>query len=281
MTNHQHNFVLARLMRPRMLSILLGLIVLATLIFRRFPEIDIEASRLFYDQGFYLSDQPLWRSIRSLSIVLTKLLVPLLVVLWIIRLWRPKVPQLLSFARLGFVSVSLIMGPLLITNLVLKDHWGRARPRSLDIFGGDKDYSLPWSLSDQCVSNCSFISGETSSALWLLTLIVFLPLQWHGRAVVAVGLYTLLISTLRIGFGGHFLSDTIFSILVNMLAFWWVWGWFFDRGTNPHPLAWANETRANGYFYSFRQASHRLATTISLLITLAYSRAMDKVRRKI
>jgi len=270
----------AQLMGQRTSWWLIGAIITATLIFRRAPNIDIETARLFYDNGFYLAQDPFWRGVRRASINLTIILGVLVLILWIARLFKPEASSRIPFAKLGFPTLSLLVGPLFITNLLFKEQWGRPRPKHLEIFGGDATHVLPWNLSDQCASNCSFISGETSSAVWLLALIPLLPLAWHKRALWMVVAYTLIVSTLRIAFGGHFLSDVIFSILINTLAIWWVWGIFFERKDTITARAWATETRAAGFFHRFGAPFRRIAHKITPILKLAYSSVMDKVRPK-
>ena len=270
----------AHLMGQRTLWWLVGAIIIATLVFRRAPNIDIEMARLFYDNGFYLAHDAFWRGVRRASINFTVILVVLMLCLWLARLFKPEGSRRVPFVKLGFPTLSLLVGPLLVTNLLFKEQWGRPRPKHLEIFGGDATHVLPWNLSDQCASNCSFISGETSSAVWLLALIPLLPLAWHRRALWIIGFYTLLISTLRIAFGGHFLSDVVFSILINTLVIWWVWGLFFERKDTMLARAWATETRAAGSFYRFGAPFRRIAHKITPTLKLAYSSVMDKVRPK-
>lgn len=221
------------------------LLVAATVFFRLAPSVDIAVSRLFYDGNAFFSASAFWRTVRPLPIAVTQGLVAVLAILWGIWLWRyarrRKKPDFLSFAKLAFPSVAILLGPGLSTNLVLKEHWGRPRPDDLKIFGGDATFVLPWDISDQCLNNCSFVAGEVSTALWLATFIPLLPAAWHERTFWLVALYTLFIGWLRIALGAHFLSDVVFSILLNGLVFWFVWGWFFERETVETALPSASE----------------------------------------
>lgn len=266
----------ARLMRASTLWWLAGLIIIVTLVFRRVPALDLETANLFFNDGFQAAHNPVLKSIRHLSIMLTTLLVSSLLLLWIFRLCRPGTNLKFPFSKLAFSTVSLLLGPVLLTNLILKGNWGRPRPKHLEVFGGNSTHVLPFDLSDQCISNCSLPSGETSSAIWLFTLIPLLPVIWHRRALWAVAFYTLVISTLRLSFGGHFLSDVLLSVLLNMAVFWSVWGLFFMRCETIIPLNWANETRTAG---PLRRLGKPLVS-LSYKAVLAYSALMDKVRRK-
>jgi lipid A 4'-phosphatase len=39
-----------------------------------------------------------------------------------------------------FCLLVFLLGPGLIVNVILKDHWGRPRPRQVDLFGGTMQY---------------------------------------------------------------------------------------------------------------------------------------------
>ena len=57
------------------------------------------------------------------------------------------------------------LGVGLIVNSFLKEYFGRARPRDIVEFGGDKMFTAVWQVSDACYTNCSFTSGEAAGAM--------------------------------------------------------------------------------------------------------------------
>src|SRR5690606_18059807 len=122
----------------------------------------------------------------------------------------------------GFIFLLYLLGPILLVNGVLKTYWGRARPVDVAEFGGAATFTPPWLPADQCVANCSFVSGEGSAATaLLLAFVVLAPDAWRLFPRRAFALYALaglvLPATglaLRIMTGRHFLSDTIFAVLL-------------------------------------------------------------------
>jgi lipid A 4'-phosphatase len=58
-----------------------------------------------------------------------------------------------------FLLAALIVGPGLLVNAGLKDHWHRARPHQIAEFGGTARFTLPLVIADQCDRNCSFTAG--------------------------------------------------------------------------------------------------------------------------
>jgi lipid A 4'-phosphatase len=115
--------------------------------------------------------------------------------------------------RVGFLLLSLAIGPGLITHTLFKDHWGRPRPEHLVEFGGHSHYVLPLVPSAQCDRNCSFPSGHAAAGFWLISG----GWVWtrHRRRWLAAGLALgTVISLTRIVQGGHFLSDVLAALAV-------------------------------------------------------------------
>lgn len=110
-----------------------------------------------------------------------------------------------------YLVLSAVAGPGLVTNLLLKDHWGRARPVQIEEFGGDRAFSPVLFLSDQCERNCSFVSGEASSIYLMFFALAMLLPHWRvGLFLSGIALGTAS-GFIRITAGGHFLSDVIFA----------------------------------------------------------------------
>jgi lipid A 4'-phosphatase len=112
-----------------------------------------------------------------------------------------------------------------VINGIFKETWGRARPREVVEFGGNKKFTKAFVLSDQCKTNCSFVSGEASIGFYGLTLI-FVARRKRKIIAFASLLAGSLIGLLRMSLGAHFLSDVIFSgvftFLVSYLLSWCV-----------------------------------------------------------
>ena len=62
------------------------------------------------------------------------------------------------------------LGPGLVVNGILKEHWGRARPRDVTQFGGDRRFTPALVIADQCERNCSFSAGHPSAGFALAAL---------------------------------------------------------------------------------------------------------------
>ena len=120
--------------------------------------------------------------------------------------------------------MTYLLGPALLVDGILKAQWGRARPANITEFGGPLEFSPALRLSDQCPSNCSFVSGEGAGATaMLIAVMLVLRNQKSGRYSRLAGRIAIAIAVtglgLRIVMGRHFLSDTLFAVLfVTLIA---------------------------------------------------------------
>lgn len=198
--------MMARIWRMWPLFLLLGLQIL----FWRVPQIDLWFSGLFWNQenGFYLSGlapvQWSYALFRDIPYVLVPTLLWLYLASWV---WRRHSETEL---RRGLLFLFLVMaiGPGLVVNEVFKAESGRARPSQVEAFGGELVYTPAFEPSDQCRSNCSFVSGHAAMGYFFLAFAWLLRdrrwLYWGAAIGLLVGLG-------RIIQGAHFLSDILFG----------------------------------------------------------------------
>ena len=206
--------------RPGVL-IYAGLVVLAAAVFTFAPGIDLWAAGLFYRGGFYLAGDPALRVLYRVVFVVTDALAILLPLVLIVILVRRKKLVGLDRRAALFLIVALVLGPGLIINTALKDHWGRARPSQIVEFGGTKHFTPALLPSDQCARNCSFPAGHPAIGFYFLSFALLIPAIRPRRlvfagAIVAGGL----LGVMRMAQGGHFLSDVVFSGLIVMGVSW-------------------------------------------------------------
>jgi lipid A 4'-phosphatase len=197
-------------MRP-LVALFLTLLLLALLVAE--PHIDFVISNLFYDKdiGFHGADTPFYNVLHYVAYFGARILGGTLFVLGFFC-WATH----RRILRLGpkaylFLFLALIIGPGLVANGILKDHWGRARPRETVEFGGNARFTGALIPSDQCDHNCSFVSGDGAFGFYLpvLAYVVRPPRSrrvfWSGMGLGA------LFSLARLAVGAHFASDTLFA----------------------------------------------------------------------
>lgn len=191
----------------------LGAGVAAGAAFLIFPQIDLAVAGWFYapDTGFAGQRLGWVRVLRQAFVVLYFGSVALTLV-GLALTWRAR-PQWLRLARMHwlFLAACLAAGPGLIANLVLKDNWGRARPKQIVEFGGQRSFTPPLLPARQCKRNCSFVSGEAASTFVVFYAAAALLPPWAGPLAVAGTLGGLATGLVRMSQGAHFLSDVVFA----------------------------------------------------------------------
>jgi lipid A 4'-phosphatase len=216
-------------MRPEARSFLLyaGAVVAATALFLLAPGVDLWAAGLFFrpGAGFFLAELGVVRALyRAVPWIVTAqaIGIPLLLLLgW----WRGR-----AFAGIGlkqgvFVLLVLVLGPGLLVNTLLKDHWGRARPSQVVEFGGVESFTAAPLPANACQKNCSFVSGHAAVGFALITY-SFLAIERRRRQALALAAVAAgsAIGLARMAQGAHFLSDVVFAGLgVGGVA--WLLAW--------------------------------------------------------
>jgi lipid A 4'-phosphatase len=206
--------------------IALAIAAVAGTVFALFPQLDIAVTRLFYEAsgGFELSSDRTFMLLRDGSMLLVGLLVAPAAAALAAKLVQPSHRLLIPGRATVFLLVTVLLGPLLISNVVLKDHWGRPRPRDTVAFGGKATFVPWWDPRGTCPDNCSFVAGEASGAFWTLAPAALAPPQWRAVAYGAALAFGTAVGFLRIGFGGHFLTDVVFAGVFMFLIIWLVHG---------------------------------------------------------
>ncbi|MBC7140932.1 MAG: phosphatase PAP2 family protein, partial [Rhodobacteraceae bacterium] len=151
--------------------------ILALALFALWPGLDIAVSGWFYrpDAGFWLAEDPWVEALRNLVWDLSILAFVLSAAVFVYDLIRGQARAERGRVA-GFIFLLYLLGPILLVDGILKRFWGRARPATITEFGGDRIFTPPWLPSDQCASNCSFVSGEGSAAAALaLSFLVLAP----------------------------------------------------------------------------------------------------------
>jgi len=185
------------------------------LFFILFPKFDIFFSKLFFFEEKFISDKYIF--IRSLRSFLKDLMIVISIVsllLIIVNIFFKMKKKTFLKPRTKLILIGFLVGPVigcgLIANFYFKDNWGRARPINIQEFGGEKIYTQPFIISDQCERNCSWISGEASAAFSFITGTIILKSPIFFLLNIIFGI---IVSFCRIAMGGHFLSDNIFAMI--------------------------------------------------------------------
>ncbi len=203
-------------LRLRRSQIILASFVSFALFITAFPAVDLSISKIFFDGNSFLRDQ-WWQKLLQDGLGYFLCLSTLVVVgtYAFNRLLKRNVCGV-DGRRVLFVILVLVIGAGLIVNVILKDNFGRARPREIAEFGGSRQFTPPFVVSGQCNTNCSFSSGDAAGAFFSLALALALG---RRRAMFLAGLALgVLVSLSRISSGAHFFSDTVVSFFVMLIV---------------------------------------------------------------
>jgi len=212
------------------LLIALALAAAVGLLFGVYPELDLDLARPFFDPavgGFWVSFHPVANALRELSRLTVTLLVAPAVLAIVGKLVLPRRPMLIPGRAALLMVATLALAPGLVTNVLLKSHWGRPRPIDVTVFGGDQQFVPWWDPRGECPDNCSFVAGEPSGAFWTLAPAALVPPAWRALATAAAIAFGAGIGLVRLAGGGHFFTDVVFSGIFTFLVIWLVHGLLF------------------------------------------------------
>lgn len=182
-----------------------------------FPQVDLFVSGYFYAGSFPFADSSLHQAIRdtTTAFLFVSLLGAAIVYLFNRlsgrNLWR------VDGRRLCYLLAVLVIGAGLIVNGAFKNQFGRARPNQVAEFGGTRVFTPAFVHSNECRKNCSFSSGEAAAGFFSIAL-VYAFARRNRKALVLSVVFGGVVSLARIASGAHFLSDTIVSFFVMLLA---------------------------------------------------------------
>ncbi|MGE4218755.1 MAG: phosphatase PAP2 family protein [Alphaproteobacteria bacterium] len=212
----------------RYLTVALATTAAVALIFTLFPGLDLFVSGLFYDpaHGFVLERTQLLLFLDGTMRPLLRFGAIAASIFFLLKAVSERPVHWDRSRRIYFVLTSVLLGPGLLVSVILKPHWGRARPIQTEPFGGEKLFTPPLQIADQCVGNCSFVSGDVSFFAALLAIALLARPTRRAFWVGVVAVLTALVILKRLAAGAHFFSDTLFAtlfpVLVVLLAYRWM-----------------------------------------------------------
>jgi lipid A 4'-phosphatase len=207
-----------------------NIIVFAVLaaIFVLFPDLDLQIAGYFYDNelGFQHKHNVLVQFLFHSIPVLTKVfaLICFLYMTYIYIKYRN--PKLILTSWAFFLFLSAIIGPGLTVNTVLKENFGRARPKHVQEFNGNKEFTPAFVITDQCQRNCSFSSGHAAMGFYFTAIAYIVSHLYFSRVYMLGIIFGSVVGLSRIIMGGHFASDVVISALIvllfnHLIFLWW------------------------------------------------------------
>jgi membrane-associated PAP2 superfamily phosphatase len=196
------------------------------------PWLDVTISSLFFQHNAFASG-PVVTAIYKYGLLPGQItfVAAALVFLgsYIIRSWKPwRKPVLIMI-------LTMVIGAGLLTNMILKDHWGRPRPKQTTMFGGQQEFRPFYhpNFFAQPEPSRSFPSGHCAMGFYFFT-ITLIALRTGHRTVAGTSfVFALVLGGLlalaRIAQGGHFFSDALTAALIMWLTAYICTYAFFDE----------------------------------------------------
>lgn len=217
----RHGGSLARLCNENRILTCCVVLLALSVFFALVPALDRAVTRLFYvpGQGFPMANSASLLQLRLIGSVVPVAVGIAAIAALVLKLLFPHRPCLFPPRFTLFFATLYFTGPVLLVNGVFKSFWGRPRPVKVEEFGGSYPFVEAWSFGQHIFSHRSFISGEAAAIACLLPLALFVARAWRAPVLILLAGVVAAVSTNRIAFGGHFLSDVVISIaLVVTLA---------------------------------------------------------------
>lgn len=202
---------------------LLVALSLVSALFAVAPGIDLAVSGAFFRDGHWLLET--WPGMVAFNKGFNTAThwfsgaLALLVAVLALRRWQRPVASTALLRATGYLLLVIALGPGLLVNAILKEHWGRPRPFQITEFGGPATYAQVWVPSQGCASNCSFVSGHVAFAAVPVAGAWMASSRRRRHLWFATGLATgALMGFCRVGLGKHFLSDSVIAVLLVALT---------------------------------------------------------------
>jgi len=191
------------------------------------PAFDLQVAAYFYRpevKATVATLMPWLETLRDWNVYFTAAFVLVSIGSLVLKLVRPRAPMLVPARACLLILMTFVLGPALLTNVILKPHSGRPRPAAVVELGGTQPFVQWWDWRGECDGNCSFVSGEASGAYALLAPAAVAPPPWRIVAIGAAVVYGTAVGLIRIAVGGHFLTDVIFAGVFMALIVWLLHG---------------------------------------------------------
>ena len=203
-------------------SLKLALIITigCSILFITVPEIDLLFASLFFEgaNNFLLRNSLIQSFMDAWVRPSIKYLVIILAALTALSILSNGQYKGWSIRNIIFIALTFSLGPGLIVNGLLKEFIGRARPKNIIQFGGDKIFSPAYFPSNQCAHNCSFVSGDVAFAFATIAFPLLLSGMQRKIGILISMIFGTSIAFYRLGTGAQFLSDTILAGLLSVIT---------------------------------------------------------------
>lgn len=212
---------MSRRNQPYAIKGVLAFLVVGTILSWVVP-IDLTVARWLFDPKLMtwpIGDIPCFRLANRYGQMVGWIPALLAIAVLVLSIWSQ---QVLRFRKPAwFLILLLALGPGLLVNVVLKDHWGRPRPNQTEEFGGRFAYQPAWVKSPAGDRRTSFPSGHAAMGFFFVApyFILLTRRRRLAHGLLAAGIvFGVFVGLARIAKGAHWPSDVLWSFGVVYLV---------------------------------------------------------------
>ncbi|MBD3352747.1 MAG: phosphatase PAP2 family protein [Candidatus Lokiarchaeota archaeon] len=200
--------------------------------------LDLAITGQFYDGTWFMADHPFWYFLNHFDWLIMGVLGIVALLFIITGLVKERKKPLFRYGLFILLSGAITAG--LIMNVLLKDLWGRYRPRHTTFFEGEHNFyailDLAWLIEPESIGEgVSFPAGHPSAfTCYILIYFVFKHpeaiiylfgefkewkvkmlkiIKWIGLILAIIG--GILMGMARIIAGAHFASDVLWNMTIT------------------------------------------------------------------
>lgn len=207
---------------PALFWQLVAISVVVALVPTFWPQLDVAAAALFSGTAPVVSSKAWWwvEIINQWVPAAFRVLLMVCAAGWLLAHLTPRWKA--WRLPLAFVVCAGIAGPGAIVNWGFKDQWQRARPYQVENFGGPQTFTRATVMTDQCTSNCSFVSGHVACGFFFSSLL--LVATRRKKLWIAVGSASgAIVGFARMSDMAHWFSDVLWAYPITLMSSWLVW----------------------------------------------------------
>lgn len=204
----------------RLISLLGALLAVA---FIGWPQIDLAVSNFFRQANWQVLmdfDGDARKLLYTITPPASRIFLLSLAVLFALSFFQRLGWLHVRRAVVAFLLGAALLGPVLIIDVGLKGHGGRARPQKVEELGGKQIFTPAFIPANECNWNCSFVSGHVATASFLMAFGWFGTPRARRRWMLSATVFAAYMAWTRVSLGGHFLSDTVFAWFIVYYSLW-------------------------------------------------------------
>lgn len=186
------------------------------------PGLDLSISHYFFDQTRQFQSGPFYNFMFDYAVIPAEALAVIAFFTYCFSFFIPSLKKQRSASLV--LILTMLLGAGFIVHTLLKDNWGRPRPKQTIDFNGSQPFRPFYSPNffDQPEPSKSFPCGHCSMGFYFFALALVLKRAGYRISFYLTMVFTLLLGIAfgfaRIAQGGHYFSDVLMTALIMWIT---------------------------------------------------------------